>query len=83
MNKVYFKPADILSKVKLKLFKGVFICDNCKKEFNGSDILLEICNNIQFSSLISNPISIKKNNNTYYLVSPCCKETHLFGFDVK
>jgi hypothetical protein len=62
--------------------KGLCICDKCKKTFEANEILMESVNNIQFQGLLSVK-GITKGKNTWYLVSPCCKETHLFGFDLK
>ena len=74
--------------------KGFCICDKCKNTFEPKDTLVEMCNNIEFQSLMGIKGNIEfqglmgikgitKGKNTWYLVSPCCKETHLFGFDVK
>lgn len=62
--------------------KGLCICDKCKNTFKPEETLMEKCNNISFQGVMSIK-GITKGKNTWYLVSPCCKETHLFGFDIK
>ena len=62
--------------------KGLCICDKCKNTFKPEDTLMEECNNISFQGLVGIK-GITKGKKTWYLVSPCCKETHLFGFDIK
>lgn len=56
-------------------------CDKCGNWFPIKETLMEVVNNIQFTSC-----GVKSYNNggeTHYLVSPCCKHAHLFGFETK
>ncbi len=62
--------------------QGKCICEDCKNTFDPKDTLMEKCNNLSFMGLLGIK-GITKGKNTWYLVSPCCKTTHLYGFDVK
>lgn len=62
--------------------QGLCLCDECSKPFEPKNTLIEKCNNISFQGL-SGIKGITKGKDTWYLVSPCCKKTHLFGFDIK
>lgn len=66
----------------VKNTNGLCICDKCKNIFKPEETLMERCNNIQFQGLMGIK-GITKGKNTWYMVSPCCKEVHLFGFDTK
>lgn len=76
----YYKAVDIVSEKILATMTGHFICDTCKNSFNAKETLMEKSNNIEFQGILGIK-GITKGKNTYYLVSPCCKETHLYGFD--
>jgi len=80
-SNIYVSILDISPK-QVENTKGLLICDKCNKTFSPKNILMEKSKNISFQGL--NDIKgITKGKNTYYMVSPCCKETHLFGFDIK
>ena len=79
--KKYHKVIDLITATSmLEDMKNKFICDNCKKSFKGIKALMEENNNISFGG-INMVKSLRIKNKIYYLVSPCCKITHLFGFD--
>jgi hypothetical protein len=62
--------------------KGLCICDKCNNTFKPEEALTEKCNNVQFQGLFGIKY-FTKGKNKWYLVSPCCKEIHLFGFEIK
>jgi len=78
-EKQYYKLTDI-SPNDAKNPELEYVCDYCKKSFKQKDVLLEIANNVMFGNVFVK--QIRKDDNIYYLVSPCCKSTHLFGFDL-
>ena len=62
--------------------EGNCICDKCNNTFPPKETLMTKCDNISFQGLCGIK-GITKGKSTFYMVSPCCKETHLFGFDIK
>ena len=84
-----------MSKVKENQYKSIMdiapdqakntkdscVCDNCGTTFKPKETLMEKCNNILFQGMLGIK-GITKGKNTWYLVSPCCKTTHLFGFNI-
>lgn len=61
---------------------GKCICDNCGAEFDPDEVLMENCDNLDFQGILRVK-GITKDKKTWYMVSPCCKTTHLYGFDIK
>ena len=81
----YFKAINIIPAYVKVVKDKKAECEKCKKYFKVNTLLMEINNSISFSP---NPfgIGIKgivKGKNTYFMVSPCCKKAHLFGFKLK
>jgi hypothetical protein len=62
--------------------EGLCVCDKCTNTFEAKNALMEATNNIEFQGILGIK-GVTKGKKTYYLVSPCCKEVHLFGFDIK
>lgn len=56
------------------------ICNKCKKTFKAEKTLMKRCDNISFQGIL-NVKGITKGRHTWYLMSPCCKQVHLFSFD--
>lgn len=67
---------------KLEGVHGMAVCDGCKKRFFPKKTLLEKTDAGQFHGL-RHHVTLKKDNVTYYMVSPCCKKRHPYGFEMQ
>ena len=71
-----------ISKQLENLKDTLYVCDECKKDFKPTEVIVAAAENTQFSGLL-NIKCFKHENKTYYMHCPHCKQSHLFGFDLK